>query len=797
MARDFDDTLDQYLRNDEAVATAAPFTVSLWANADEYGAGPCLFCLGNSVSAFTWEVYINSSGYPALFVNAGARAASSLQISTGVWYHICGVERASDDRSTFVNGGNEGTNTDDLTLTGQDRTVIAAEYTSGSPDYHFNGRVAHVAFWDIALSDSEVAALAAGADPRTVHPQNLVYYVPLVATDQDIVGGYDMTPYNSPTWADQPGKVFGVAPPHILPTTDIDKGGARLFDDDSSQYLAVDSTPVTAAPLTMACWFKTDDITARQTLMHIVDRSAPSDWFLMEFYGDLAGDYIGAWARREGGSESLAYSTVGISADTWTHCCNVYYASDDRSAFVNGGGEGNNVVDRAPLGIDSVSIGATYDSSPGSYTSGSIAHAAIWNVALTDSEVAALAAGADPRTIRPQNLVSYWPLVRDDNDIVGGYHMTPYNFPVYDDAPGKLMRATPPHILPTTDVDKGGARLFDDDSSQYLGIDSAPVIAAPFTMSCFFKSDLANDRQALMWIGDKDHTSEYWGLVLNESYGDGVVSLRTVTAGGNGVASATTPYSLSTWHHACAVETSASARAAFIDGGNKGTDATSRAPANADRFDIARSGTSSPHAYLSGLIAHAAIWNIDLTDSEVAALAAGADPRTIRPQNLVSYWPLVRDDNDIVGGYHMIPYNFPVYDDGAGKVFRATPPHVVQAVSSITVGSTVWGHDTGVLEANVHDFSGNWTGTGEIVNPGVADTERLELAAGEEMISEVVDTGTVDILIDYNVYDVGDNINLDYRHGNTVSACEAAGWNDYTIPFTSLGYVQIKVTSTL
>jgi len=97
----------------------------------------------------------------------------------------------------------------------------------------------------------------------------------------------------------------------------------------------------------------------------------------------------------------------------------------------------------------------------------------------------------------------------------------------------------------------------------------------------------------------------------------------------------------------------------------------------------------------------------------------------------------------------------------------------------------------------VRDFNGNWTGTGDIENPGVADTERLALGAGENMVSEVVDTGTVDVLIDYNVYAAGDNINLDYRHGATPAACQAAGWNDYVAPFTSLGYVQVKVTSTL
>ena len=109
----------------------------------------------------------------------------------------------------------------------------------------------------------------------------------------------------------------------------------------------------------------------------------------------------------------------------------------------------------------------------------------------------------------------------------------------------------------------------------------------------------------------------------------------------------------------------------------------------------------------------------------------------------------------------------------------------------------VWGHDTGVLEANVRNFDGNWTGTGTIGNPGVADTERLELEAGENMVSEIVNTGAVDVIILYNVYAAGHNINLDYRHGDTPAACEGAGWNDYVGAFTSLGYIQVRVTSTL
>ena len=101
-----------------------------------------------------------------------------------------------------------------------------------------------------------------------------------------------------------------------------------------------------------------------------------------------------------------------------------------------------------------------------------------------------------------------------------------------------------------------------------------------------------------------------------------------------------------------------------------------------------------------------------------------------------------------------------------------------------------------MVENNVRDFSGNWTGTGTIL--GTGDAERIELTSGEYMESEVVFSGAiVTVKIYQNKYDqTGDDVTLKYRHGNSESACLAASWNVYTVPFSSLGYVQIRVEST-
>lgn len=203
------------------------------------------------------------------------------------------------------------------------------------------------------------------------------------------------------------------------------------------------------------------------------------------------------------------------------------------------------------------------------------------------------------------------------------------------------------------------ARLFDRLIPEYLGVNQAVTIGYPITMACWFYSVNADDTQYLMSICDSSQDDNYWGMYLNGSGADQVVAkLRTT---GSNEASTTTGYSINTWHHACAVFTNSTLRAAFIDGGSKGTHVLNRTPdATQDRTGIGVEYKNATGQGFDGRIAEAAIWNAALTDAEVAILARGYSPLFVRPQSLVAYWPLIRDeDQDRVGGYDMTPFNTP------------------------------------------------------------------------------------------------------------------------------------------
>jgi len=185
------------------------------------------------------------------------------------------------------------------------------------------------------------------------------------------------------------------------------------------------------------------------------------------------------------------------------------------------------------------------------------------------------------------------------------------------------------------------ARACTPATAAFLRLNSAPVTAAPFTLACWFNPGDVTGLYAMYFLGDKDVATDYWIIFLRGDVAGDPLDFRATDSGGNNTAQTTTGYTAGTWHHACAVEASATSRAIYLNGGGKGTNTTSRAPANADRTSLGiRDNTSSA---LIGLlsIAEPAIWNVALTDAEAASLATGVSPRFVRPGNLVAHWPLV------------------------------------------------------------------------------------------------------------------------------------------------------------
>jgi len=102
------------------------------------------------------------------------------------------------------------------------------------------------------------------------------------------------------------------------------------------------------------------------------------------------------------------------------------------------------------------------------------------------------------------------------------------------------------------------------------------------------------------------------------------------------------------WHFSGGVTPNNSSRSAYYDT-TKVTDTNTISINTLDTINIGASRATTPVAG-TGIYAEVALWNVALTDDEMASLSKGFKPYRVRPQHLVFYAPLVREIIDPRGG---------------------------------------------------------------------------------------------------------------------------------------------------
>ena len=197
----------------------------------------------------------------------------------------------------------------------------------------------------------------------------------------------------------------------------------------SNQSLEMTSAVVTAAPLTMACWFYPNNNTANMTLVGINEKNDAAERFALFALGAVAGDPIRADTASDGGTiAGNAETSTGFSASTWQHAAGVWASTTSRTAYLNGGGAVTNTNAVTPTYLGVTTIGARYATNVlGTFMNGRIAEVGIWSAALNADEILSLSKGVTCDKVRPQSLVFYAPLVRNLQDVRGGLTITNNN----------------------------------------------------------------------------------------------------------------------------------------------------------------------------------------------------------------------------------------------------------------------------------------------------------------------------------------------------------------------------------
>lgn len=205
---------------------------------------------------------------------------------------------------------------------------------------------------------------------------------------------------------------------------------SRAFDNQNTGHgMLFAGTPYTTAyPLTFACWFRTKELTRQQTLIMIGPSASSDNRFSMQISST---GFLLNEARTT--SSALATCATSCRPNTWHHACATFTNATTRAIYLDGSNKATNATSRTPTGtLNRISIGFDYNISSRILT-GDLTMAAIWNVALSDTEVWRLAGrgqgmqqASDPRTVQRSALVDLWPadaFTSIERDVVGGLDM--------------------------------------------------------------------------------------------------------------------------------------------------------------------------------------------------------------------------------------------------------------------------------------------------------------------------------------------------------------------------------------
>ena len=186
-------------------------------------------------------------------------------------------------------------------------------------------------------------------------------------------------------------------------------------------------------PITMSIWFYSNRTSGREPLLSFsCTVPEPEEFF------ELSLSMLSNATTTNRRVEAVVYDGVngvvraqtqtgagaGWSTNSWVHAAGTF-ESTIRKPFLNGESSGSNtILFSNPLESTSnpvVWLNRSVGSSPaitGHDTAGqqvSMAEAAIWNTVLEKEEIFALSRGVKPKTIRPEFLIFYSPLVRGNS----------------------------------------------------------------------------------------------------------------------------------------------------------------------------------------------------------------------------------------------------------------------------------------------------------------------------------------------------------------------------------------------
>lgn len=188
-------------------------------------------------------------------------------------------------------------------------------------------------------------------------------------------------------------------------------------------------------------------------------------------------------------------------------------------------------------------------------------------------------------------------------------------------------------------------------TSNYFKLASGVAVGVPLSVSVWAKTSIIGAASSQYMFGLWNSAA---GTTAQNQFSFGVAATtnfifcqETDNASAGGAAMSSAAISANGLFHGLAVFSGNASRSVYLNGGNKGTDATAAGvgPVGINRTTIgtglSTDATIAPFAPAgTGDIAEIAVWKTALIDTDAPRLATGIDARAVSREFLIAYWKL-------------------------------------------------------------------------------------------------------------------------------------------------------------
>jgi hypothetical protein len=179
--------------------TAYPVTISVWFKTSNLTDHQAMVTIGDTGGGDDfWEcACVGDDNLRYDLRGTGGGVPSNVVDTTagftgGTWNHCMVRSSASDNHKIFLNGANAATMTSDILIQSIDILAIGV-LARNSNSRWFDGKLAEVSVWDVALSDADAVTLAGGAVASAVSGADCQFYADLRSNAVDLIAAATIT----------------------------------------------------------------------------------------------------------------------------------------------------------------------------------------------------------------------------------------------------------------------------------------------------------------------------------------------------------------------------------------------------------------------------------------------------------------------------------------------------------------------------------------------------------------------------------------------------------------------------